>query len=188
MNEARVAEIKSHLEAAEVPNREASTHMWIAARLIWEEVESGKSRRALGDEIGKSHTHVRYMYNCWSVVGLAHPGTKPEDLPPFNEVYHSTEVRGDPESAPEGEAGQRKRPEPPDHTAHGHVMAAAEAIDALLRNPAYWPLLTNDDWVILRELPAVIDGLLTDSGHLCLNRVRGRLVPNRLSCLVSLTA
>jgi len=185
MTKERIAAIKQHLEAAEVPNKLASFHMWSAAMLMWEEVDNGKSRSALGREIGKSHTHVRYMYNCWDVVGRK-LGGKIEDLPPFNEVYHSTEVRGDPESAPE--STERQRREAPDHTAHGQVMAAANALNALATNPAYWPLLDDGDWMILSELPAVIESILRDAGRLCAKWLSGRLVPIRLSCLVSLTA
>jgi hypothetical protein len=182
----RITEIIKHESIADRNDHFTSQHRWAAAQLIWEEIDEGNSRRGLAQEIGKSHTHVRYMYNCWDIVGrkLELDGEVVHSkLPNFNDVYHSVEVRGDPESSAEGDGGSRKLREAPDHTAHGHVMAAASAIDALLRNPAYWPLLTDDDWVIIRELPAVIDGLLTDSGHLCAKRLRGGLVPNRLSCL-----
>jgi len=174
MNADRVAEIKRHLAAAEGPDRDASIHMWEAARLIWEEIDSGKSRRALGQEIGKSHTHVRYMFNCWDIVGRK-IGGKPEDLPQFSEVYHSTEVRGEPSEGSGDGQGNKRRREPPDHTAHGLVMSASESIDGLARNPPYWVLLTEEDWTVLRELPAVIDALIADAGHLCAYAIRAAL-------------
>lgn len=63
---------------------------WQAAELIWQELDSGKSQRQLASEIGKSATHVNHMAKTWRVCLGKHP------LPPFNEAYHSPEVRGMP--------------------------------------------------------------------------------------------
>jgi len=157
--EDRIEEIKFHLSAAEGPDRQAGIHMWEAARLIWEEVDSGTSRRELAREIGKSHTHVRYMYNCWDLVGRKTDG----DLPNFNEVYHSSEVRGENEDT---EPSERKRGrEPEDHSAHGLVMTITGALGELTGNPAFWPLMTDEDWALISEVPAVIDALMRDSGR-----------------------
>lgn len=162
----RIEEIKYHLAAAEGPDRQSSHHMWVAAQLIWEEIEEGKSRRQLAQEIGKSHTHVRYMYNCWDLVGrkVMTGEADTEALPNFNEVYHSTEVRGDPDEQGRGE-GKRRERELDDHSAHGLAMKAASVINELASNPAFWPLMTEEDWMVIRELPAVIRSMLRESGH-----------------------
>jgi len=163
----RIAEIRKHEAIAERNDSTTSHHRWIAAQLIWEEVNEGKSRRQLGQEIGKSHTHVRYMYNCWDLVGRKLGGIDADGgLPNFNEIYNSVEVRGDPESGGDGPTGKHRRREPEDHSAHGLVMAASVALGELAANPAFWPLLTNEDWALVFELPAVIDGFLRDAGKL----------------------
>lgn len=78
--------------------RQADDAQWEAARLIAAELDDGKSQRQLAREIGKTHTHVRYMALAWEWK-LKFP---PYELPPFNEVYNSSEVRGSrqPELAP----------------------------------------------------------------------------------------
>lgn len=70
---------------------EADRAKWEAARLIAEEVQSGKSLRKLAGEIGKSHQHVDRMKRCWEVAGCH---LKVTDRPAFNHVYNSAEVRG----------------------------------------------------------------------------------------------
>ena len=163
----RIEEIKSYLKAAEREERKSSHSYWRAAELIWEEVTAGTSRRALATEIGKSHTHVRYMYNCWDMVGRKIEG----DLPNFNTVYNSAEIRG--EHDPDGDGGdggdregghRRRGQEPEDYSAHGLVMQASNAIDALARNRAFHQLLTPDDIAVLRELQPIIRALLRDLG------------------------
>jgi hypothetical protein len=162
----RIAEIKRHLSIAEGDERTVSAHRWEAARLIWEEIEEGKSRRELAREIGKSHTHVRYMYNCWDLVGRKLVVSGGSDaLPNFQAVYMSDEIRfpeDDEHKAQERHQRQRER-EQEDHTAHGLVMRAANAVDSLARNSAYWPLLTDDDWDVLRAIPPTIRALIRES-------------------------
>lgn len=161
----RIEKIKHHLAAAEGPDRQASHHLWVASQLIWEEVEAGTSRRQLAQEIGKSHTHVRYMYNCWDLVGrkVMTGAADTEALPSFNEVYHSTEVRGDSDQG-SGD-GKRREREVDDHSAHGLTSRAATAINELASNPAFWPLMTEEDWMVIREIPAVIRSMIRESGH-----------------------
>jgi hypothetical protein len=166
----RVEEIKRHEAIADREDERTSGHRWEAARLIWEEItESGTSRRALADQIGKSHTHVRYMFNCWDIVGrklVVSEGSS--SLPNFNTVYTSEEIRESPEGNAEDEQGHKARrgrysdQDQVDYTAHGLVVQASNAIDSLRRNPAYWPLLTDDDMGLLRELPAASRDLLRE--------------------------
>lgn len=167
----RVAEIKRHEAIADRDDAKTSEHRWKAAELIWAEITDGKSRRALAGEIGKSHTHVRYMFNCWDMVGrkLVVSGGA-SALPNFNTIYTSEEVR---ESAEENveEAGHKARrgrysdQDQTDYSASGLVAQAYEAIGSLRRNPAYWPLLTEDDRTRLRELPGSIRALIRDSSR-----------------------
>jgi hypothetical protein len=162
----RIEEIKRQLAAAEQNEKKASHSYWRAAELVWEEVTAGTSRRSLATEIGKSHTHVRYMFNCWDMVGRKIEG----DLPNFNTVYNSAEVRGDhdPDGGEDGEregSHRRKGHEPDDYSAHGLVMQASNSIDALARNRAFWALLTDDDIALLRELQPVIRALIRDIGR-----------------------
>lgn len=92
--------------------READDAQWEAARLISEELDSGKSQRQLAREIGKSQTHVRYMVKCWSLRENYSFHSS------FSELYNSPEIRAaseKPEPAPEPEhlpLGEPEAPEP----------------------------------------------------------------------------
>jgi len=167
----RIAEIKRHEAIADRDDAKTSDHRWEAARLIWEEItEAGTSRRALATAIGKSHTHVRYMFNCWDLVGrkLVVSGAE-TSFPNFNTIYTSDEIRESPEDN-DGEQGQKARrgrysgsgEDQSDYSAHGLVVQASNAIDALRRNPAYHQLLSEDDMVLLRELSGSVRALLRD--------------------------
>ena len=128
--------------------------------LIWEEVEAGTSRRRLV-EIGHE-----------SPSGTARPlgSRRPEGndrchdarLCLIDEVY-PTEVRGDSDLA-DGD-GKRREREVDDHSAHGLTSRAATAINELASNPAFWPLMTEEDWMVIREIPAVIRSMIRESGH-----------------------
>lgn len=85
----RVEEIIIHESEADKLETSASDHRWEAARLISEELASGKKQRQLAREIGKDHKHVAFMARCWQAWGPR----SPSDRPKFNEVYHSPEVR-----------------------------------------------------------------------------------------------
>ena len=82
----RVQQIIEHEQRADELAAKAEEHRWEAARLISEELAAGKTQRQLGDEIGKSHEHVRLMSRCWQ---LKLPG----DERSFNQVYNSDAVR-----------------------------------------------------------------------------------------------
>jgi hypothetical protein len=102
------------------------------------------------------------MFNCWDLVGMKL--SLPHDqLPNFNTVYNSTEVRGD--IGDEGEdAGDRRRRNEyggDDHSAHGIIMGMA----SLVGSPSYADLIRDDDWVILSELPGQIRRFCRDHGH-----------------------
>jgi hypothetical protein len=163
----RIEQIKKHLSIADGEEKSVNHHRWEASRLIWEEIEEGASRRELGKAIGKSHTHVRYMYNCWAIVGSKLPESQ---RPSFQDTYMSPEVRGEngeDEERDRSGSGDRKRDrrEPEgDYTAHGQVNAAWGAIDALQRNKAYHQLLTEEDIDRIRQLPSMIRALLREIG------------------------
>lgn len=92
----RIAEIIRLENAAEKRVKPLSADRWRAAELIYAEIRDGKSLRKLGDEIGQTHTHVRYMYRCWDFF-VARPGTRfdsYEALSDFAEAYRSPQVRG----------------------------------------------------------------------------------------------
>lgn len=167
----RIEQIKHHLQVADGDEATVSKHRWMASELIWLEVNDGKSRRALAEEIGKSHTHVRYMFNCWDMVGrkLAVSGHV-DSFPNFQAIYASSEIRGESDPEPDGHGGDRKRRKGgedsgADYTAHGLVVTAANSLDALARNRAYWPLLTEDDLAVLRTICPTVRALLRDSGR-----------------------
>lgn len=92
--------------------READDAQWEAARLITEELDSGKSQRQLAREIGKSQTHVRYMAKCWLLRENYSFHSS------FSELYNSPEIRAaieKPEPAPGPEPlplGEPEAPEP----------------------------------------------------------------------------
>jgi hypothetical protein len=160
----RIEEIKKHLSIADEEEISVSDHRWEAARLIWEEIEeSGISFRRLGDEVGKSHSHVRYMYRTWDLIGSRLPSNA---LPNFNTSYNSPEVRG--ETADE-DSQERRRSlgggnERGDWSTSGLVNQASNAIDALYRNRAHWSTLTDLDIERLEEIPGRIRRIVRASG------------------------
>lgn len=165
-----VEAIIEHLKLADGDESEVSYHRWEASRLIWEEIKAGKSRRGLAGDIGKSHTHVRYMFNCWELVGRKLEVSDPHELPNFQEIYMSSEVRGEPDNNPgddKRDRRNRREPDPEDDvSAHGLTLRAANALDTLNRNEAFWPLLTDDDVAVLREAGASLGSILAGIGRL----------------------
>ena len=93
----RVQQIIELEAAADKLNEEYESNRWETARLYSEELAAGKSQRALAAEVGKSKTHVYCMAKCWEVEG------ERSLKRPFNTVYNSTEVRGEPKPKPEPE-------------------------------------------------------------------------------------
>jgi len=102
MNVDRIAEIK-RLEA-EAPGLLApwEANRWATAELYAQELAAEKTLRGLAaeistDQVPVSHTHVRYMAKIWQIFG----NLGFQDRPPFNEAYHSEEVRSSSPVAPE---------------------------------------------------------------------------------------
>lgn len=101
------AAIRWHEQAADLLSERADEHRWEAARLISEELETGKSQRQLASEIGKSQPHVWRMNQCWKRY------FKVSEPPSFNEIYNSDEIRGVKPPEPEPpELDQSDDPEP----------------------------------------------------------------------------
>lgn len=181
----KIAEIRSHLSAAEGDAATVSAHRWEAARLIWEVVNGGESQRGVADGISKSHTHVRYMYNSWDMVGRKLTVSGPEDLPDFQSVYNSDEVRGHggvsgqkavPEKAGSDSASTTDR-EPREGTSAADreprddagtaissgslVDVANSAIGTLFTNRAFWQLLSGEDKIKLEEIGRRVTHILS---------------------------
>lgn len=79
----RVELIIHHEAEADRKEQEVSSLRWEAARLISEELATGKSHRQLAGEIGKSHVHVGAMARVWR----DHGGNPDYQDRPFNALY-----------------------------------------------------------------------------------------------------
>lgn len=169
MNPFRMEEIKSHVKIADENEATASEHNWMAAELIWQEVESGTTQKAIAKAISKSEAHVSFVKRCWQlrVVDTGLEGFAFGDLGSFYEFYNSPEVRGDSAGRDRdgggSGSGDRRKPSG-DYSASGLVTQAYTAIDALIRVPSHHELLTEEDLDRLRELPARIRALLRTIG------------------------
>lgn len=96
----RVEEI-IRLESEIETSREAS--QWDVARLIWEELETGKTQRVLAEEIGKTQQHVSYMAKAHK-ISLDNPGCMER---PFSSTYNEAK-RPTPKTDPEEKAAEPK--------------------------------------------------------------------------------
>lgn len=168
MNRDRIIKIKGYVRIADASEARASEHNWMAAELIWEEIDSGTQQKVIAREIGKSEAHVSFVKRCWElrVIKTGLEEFTYGDLGSFYEFYNSAEVRGesaDRERGDGGNGGDRRKPSG-DYTASGLVTQAYTAIDALERNRAHHQLLTEEDLERLRELPARIRALLRTIG------------------------
>lgn len=88
------------------------TSQWDVARLIWEELETGKTQRQLAEEIGKSLRHVQVMANTHKIV-LDYPGSQDR---PFHEAYAEAK-RPKPKTDPEEKAQEAAETPQPDRSA-----------------------------------------------------------------------
>jgi hypothetical protein len=172
----RIQEIVRLQKEAEASEASASERRWAEAKLIWEELQH-KTYRQLSGEIkaeggSGSLRHLTLMNRCWQyvVVDKGHEHLRFDKLPKFNDVYHSDEVRGesDQEDTDTGSSPERRRkpqPEPDDYSASGLARRIASCTDSLIKNPAFWPLLTDDDIVLLRETKDKLRVLIRDIGR-----------------------
>jgi hypothetical protein len=88
----RVVRIRELEASADHHERVADRERWEAAELIAAELDSGKSMRQLGAEIGKSHTHVRRMAQVWRDYG----GNQVSNLS-FNTLYRLVQDPAEPQ-------------------------------------------------------------------------------------------
>jgi hypothetical protein len=166
----RISEIVRLQKAFDAPAAEASVIKWREAWLIWEEknLNGGKTFQAISDAIqehggkGSSLGYLSRMERCWrSMIEHGMDGWKPEQLPDFNETYRSEEIQ---EGSPDRKRRQSRAgaDTPDDHTAHGIIMGMA----TMVGNPAvYAPLVSDEDWAILAELPDQIRLFFRHSGQ-----------------------
>lgn len=155
----RIARIVELQKLADESEEEVGRNRWPEAELICEELKESTFRelsvriRAAGGS-GYSNGHLHRMKRCWEVFGA--DNKQSGNFPNFYRAYNSPEVRGEPES---GESGRKRKPE--NRSINDQVTIAANAIDAIRRNPDDWPSLTEDDVHILRNIPGKIQDILT---------------------------
>lgn len=166
----RIQEIIRLESEAALPEGEASLRRWQVARLMWEEVQTGKSRNELAEEVGKSRKHVQWMVKSWEVVGQHIPTGGV--FPPFNPVYHGPEVRGESvvrDDSAMPRSGVRKEPKdfsqgtPKDEQAQekSWPAAIAEAADMLQRFPAFWDMIGESELEGLDRARYTIEEILS---------------------------
>lgn len=78
-----IEQIIQHEADAERLEADADGHRWEAARLISEELATGKPQRQLAREINKSQSHVSKMKAVWEKYGT----DSPENRPAFQDAY-----------------------------------------------------------------------------------------------------
>lgn len=110
----RVAEIIRLQEQDEVSQ-------WDQARLIWEELETGKTQRVLAEEIGKSCSHVAHMSKVWSAYHGKHEGS-------FAEAYAEVK-RPKPKTNPEEKAAEAAETPQPDRSALEDINPPVESTE-----------------------------------------------------------
>lgn len=147
---------------------------WEVAELYWIAIEKdGITKASLARQVGKTAMHVLYMYRCWDRI-VAKPGLVWDgdygNLPSFYQTYNSDDVRSPDDEDENGHGGgegsrrsaSSRNEQQADYTGHGLVTDIANGVHALSRNPAYIPLLTEDDIHVLREAYAALRALLAD--------------------------
>ena len=156
----RIQEIVALQKEAEISEKLASVKRWRESKLIWEEL-ADKTYRQLSGEIkaaggSGSLRHLTLMFRCYQFVVVDHglEDTAFTELPKFNTIYHSDEVRGesDQKESDTGSSPERKRGhDREDFSADGLAETAANAIDSIVRNPAIRDNLTDSGMEMLRQ-------------------------------------
>ena len=171
MHNGEVAEIVRLEGEAAKTEKASSGDRWHAAQLIHGQLQT-KTFRQLSQDIkdagGKgSIGHLERMKKCWEVVGSVQWEALKDDFasyPNFTTIYQSDEIRGE---NPEDKGGDRKHrgQDQEDFSAHGLAQSAADAVDSLVRNPAMWPQLADDDISLLRDTKDKLRVLIRDIGR-----------------------
>ncbi len=140
----RIAQIRELEAGAARDEAEANRKRWEAARLIAEELQTGKSTRVLAKEIGKSHTHVVRMAGVWRATASGNQVST--TLLPFNRLYKSWQsaLRETPAFLGGPVTNRREL---------GNVEHLVEAVDSLLK----W-LAASPDELLTAQLGPVIRG------------------------------
>lgn len=168
----RVEQIKKALNTIDGEGVEYDELRWQAAKGIWEEVESGKSHRQLGQEIVKSHVYVGWYAKCWAIVKDAYDEGH---LPAFSDIFYSTEVRGegfkrkkDPKPDDGRKRGNKKgdteddeEKEDPKVLGSRWISQAMEGLRLLEEWPVAWEFLTDEDLRNLSRIPGRARGVAT---------------------------
>ena len=167
----RVEQIRKALNTIDGEGIEYDELRWQAARGIWEEVDSGKSHRQLGQEIVKSHVYVGWYAKCWALVKDTYDEGH---LPPFADIFYSTEVRGEGfkrKKDPKQDDGRKRNSrkdqgddeEKPDPKVLGSswIALAMENLRLLEEWPAAWEFLTAEDLQTLSRIPGRARGIAT---------------------------
>lgn len=168
----RIDQIKQALNTIDGEGVEYDQLRWLAAKGIWEEVDSGKSHRLLGEEIFKSHVYVGWYAKCWALVKDTYDEGH---LPPFADIFYSTEVRGegykrkkDPKQDDgrkrgnkKGNAEDEEPQEDPKVLGSNWIALAMENLRLLEEWPAAWDFLTAEDLATLSRIPGRARGIAT---------------------------
>ena len=171
MENGEVAEIVRLEGQAAQTEKASSADRWRAAQLIHGQLEH-KTFRKLSEDIktagGKgSIGHLERMKKCWEIVGSVQWEAFKDDFaqyPNFTTIYQSDEIRGEGEGDKGGDR-KRKGSDQEDFSAHCLAQAASDAVASLAENPAFWPLLTDEDLEMLRETKDTLRALIRDVGR-----------------------
>jgi hypothetical protein len=162
----RIQEIVSHLAVADGTDAGADPHRWEASRLIYDDLQTGKSLRELGREIGKSHMYVQYMQRTWALGKDFCPVYDPTGLsgttwPDFKEIFYSAEVRGEASAKPKpsrkSPKGKSDPKEQGDESLSGQIRKAAELFNMIVTNPAIADTLSEEDYAVIEAMLEDID-------------------------------
>ena len=138
--EDRVQQIIKLEAEADQAEATASEIRWEAARLIWEELQSGKPQRQLAREIGKSQGHVSKCSAMWERYA-----DSPENRPVWRDAYRGVSGKPDLE---------------PGTTVHGWAVTAEKAIRKI--HEAGPNALNDDDHMLLAGILQMTMDILDD--------------------------